>query len=343
MENSITTLDIIGLCLKLDLSARNIYERFHNSCENPEIREFWGKTKANEERHIEFWKALLKMTGRNGLPEIFDSPDSVAEELKSSLNKIQELLKKAENTNSIHETFVIAYRLEFYMMNPAFELLFQILGRNADGLNPEPEYMAHIKSFDEILKKHGLITPELELLGETLLHIWKESTRIAQQTIIDELTAAYNRRGFMVVAEQLAALARRNKSGIGIILIDIDHFKKINEEFGHHTGDRMLKQISEIIKSGLRASDVVGRYGGEEFVIFLPEVRHKGANLVAEKIRTAIAEANIEKTGVTVSIGATDGRISEDPQKSIWEMIKQAESYLYAAKKGGRNMVMWST
>jgi len=343
MENSITTLDIVSLCLKLDLAAKNIYDRFTNTCQNQGIKNFWLETKTTKERHIEFWKTIIKLSSKNGLPEIFDTPDSVAKELKLSLNKTQEILKKAENSNSILETFLIAYRLEFYMMNPAFELLFHILGRNVEGLNPETDYMTHIKGFDEILKKHGLITPELELLGETLLHIWKESNRIARQTIIDELTSAYNRRGFMVVAEQLAELSRRNQSGIGIILIDIDHFKKINEEQGHHIGDRMLKQISAIIKSSLRASDMVGRYGGDEFIIFLPEVRDKGANLVAEKIRSAVEEANIEKTGVSVSIGAMDGHIEKEPQEFIWEMIKQSESYLYAAKKGGRNMVMGNT
>jgi len=340
MENGITTLDIIGLCLKLDLTSRNIYDRFHASCENPGIKEFWGEARADEEQHVEFWKTLIKMAGKKGLPEIFDSPDSVAKELEYSLNKTKELLKETEATNSPGESFLIAYRLEFYLMNPAFELLFHILGRNADGLNPEKGYIRHIKSFDKILKKHDLITPEFELIGEALVHIWKESTRIARQTIIDELTSAYNRRGFMMVAEQLAELAKRNNTGAGILLIDVDHFKKINENSGYQTGDKILKQISDIIKSTLRASDVIGRYGGDEFVIFLPEVRSKGAALVAEKIRSAVEEADIEQTSVTVSIGAMDGRINKDPQDLIWEMIKQAESYLHEAKKGGRNIVM---
>lgn len=343
MKKTITTLEIVSLCLKLDLTAKNIYDRLHSTCENLDIKNFWWKTKLAEEKHIEFWEAIIKLASRNGLPEIFDSPDSVLEDLESVLNKTLELLKKTENSNSIHEAFLIAYRLEFYMMNPAFILLFHILGRNAEGLNPEAEYLTHVKSFDEILKKHDLITQELELIGETLVHTWKESKRLAHHTIIDELTSAYNRRGFMMVAEQLTELSRRNQYGIGIILIDVDHFKKINEEFGLQTGDRILKKVSEIIKSSLRASDVVGRYGGEEFVIFLPEVRHKGASLVAEKIRSAVEGSDIEKTGVTVSIGSMDCHINEAPHELIWEMIKQSESYLYAAKKGGRNMVIGNT
>lgn len=342
MENKATTLDIVSLCLKLDLTARSTYDKFHLQSEDKNLKIFWKKMAAEEDAHIGFWKSLVNMASRSGLPDIFEDADSIAEELKTALTLAQDILEKAENEIPTGKTFLTAYRLEFCMLNPAFELLFHILGRSTGGLNPETEYISHISAFGEEIKKLGIMTPELELIGDTLAHIWKESTKMAKQTIIDELTSIYNRRGFMVVAEQLAALAKRNNSYTGMLLIDIDNFKQINEALGHQTGDRILKKIANIIKDSIRASDLVGRYGGEEFVVFLPEVRDRRAGLVAEKIRLAVKETRIEKTDITVSIGAIDSTIKDDPGKVIWDMVKHAESYLYAAKKGGRNMVMGS-
>lgn len=342
MENKATTLDIVSLCLKLDLTARSTYDKFHLQSEDENLKIFWKKMAKEEDEHIGFWKSLVNMASRSGLPDIFEDADSIAEELKTALTLAQDILEKAENEMPTGKTFLTAYRLEFCMLNPAFELLFHILGRSTGGLNPETEYISHISAFGEEIKKLGIMTPELELIGDTLAHIWKESTKMAKQTIIDELTSIYNRRGFMVVAEQLAALAKRNNSYTGMLLIDIDNFKQINEALGHQTGDRILKKIANIIKDSIRASDLVGRYGGEEFVVFLPEVRDRRAGLVAEKIRLAVKETRIEKTDITVSIGAIDSTIKDDPGKVIWDMVKHAESYLYAAKKGGRNMVMGS-
>lgn len=335
MEKRATTLDIVALCLQLDICARNIYEVFSDSAETPALSAFWKKICAEEAEHIEFWKAAIRIAGRTGLPEIIDSPDTVASELKKSVQEVTSIFDGLSQPKKPgpRDSFLLAYKIEFHALNPAFGLLFHILGKNFEGLNPETGYMSHIKSFGTFLRENSMMTPELELIDEALAHMWKESARMARQTIIDELTEAYNRRGFMLMAEQLSALARRNGSSVGIILMDLDHFKKINKELGHQAGDMILKQITEIIRLQIRTSDILGRYGGEEFAIFLPEVRKNGAALVAEKIKTAIAEANLGGSGIRASTGSLDSAISEDPGKMIWDLVKQAESLLYAAKR----------
>lgn len=343
MENTTTTLDIVKLCLKLDLTAGIIYEKFAESSSNKHMRDFWKKMRSDENMHSGFWKTLVEMASRSGLPDIFENPDDVAQELEAAIIVANNIKEGIGTGSSMIDSFLTAYRLEFCMLNPAFELLFHILGRSTGNINPETEYTSHISAFGEEIKRQGLMTPELELIGETIMHIWKESTKMARQTIIDELTSIYNRRGFMVVAEQLAALSRRNSSHTGVLLIDIDDFKRINESLGHQVGDIILKDVAGKIKSSLRASDLVGRYGGEEFVVFLPEVRDRRACLVAEKIRLAVRNSVIGKADVSVSIGTMEGQIINDPGKELWEMVKRAESYLFAAKKGGRNMVIGNT
>jgi len=121
-------------------------------------------------------------------------------------------------------------------------------------------------------------------------------------------------------------------------MLDIDHFKKINDKYGHTTGDLILSAIAEIITKSVRKTDHLGRYGGEEFIILLPETAAKDAVTVAENLRKAISEHNFHRAGtVTVSCGV----VEIHPQfMSINEFVNEADKKLYRAKDEGRNRVI---
>jgi diguanylate cyclase (GGDEF)-like protein len=132
------------------------------------------------------------------------------------------------------------------------------------------------------------------------------------------------------------------KSFFSIIMMDLDHFKQINDRFGHQTGDDVLGRVCEIIKNNLRKDDLCGRYGGEEFIIILPETDVNGAYIVAEKLRKEIEYAKIlgEMSSVTVSMG-----ISTYPYHAQWkqELVEKADQALYISKELGRNQcTVWS-
>jgi diguanylate cyclase (GGDEF)-like protein len=168
--------------------------------------------------------------------------------------------------------------------------------------------------------------------------------RISKEAMIDGLTGLYNRAAFFKRFKEILAFCGRKNDPVAVLMIDADHFKSINDHFGHQVGDRALRFIAEVIAKNLRESDVAGRYGGEEFSVVLPATGLDGARLVAERIRRLCETGTIYAGGqalkITVSIGLTAlervGVLDAD------DIIRQADEALYRAKNLGRNRtVAW--
>ena len=123
-------------------------------------------------------------------------------------------------------------------------------------------YETHLNRFIEALQSHCAMTPELELLGETLQRLWSDNRLLTQYATHDELTGLLNRRGFWFLARQLAYFSQRNQTNIAVLMLDIDDFRLVNEHYGHPVGDRVLKNIAATVQARLRRSDILGRYGG---------------------------------------------------------------------------------
>jgi len=183
-------------------------------------------------------------------------------------------------------------------------------------------------------------------IGSTLafLLLQKERAEGEAQRLatIDPLTGAWNRRTFHEIAEREMARARRAGQPLSIVMLDIDHFRAVNEKHGHKVGDEVLARFADVVRSALRKEDMVVRYGGEEFVVLLPEVPGPGAVVVAGRIRRAVAGTEIEAAGgkftLTASLGVA-ARLDEGPE-SIDELLDRAGSALALAKERGRNRVV---
>ncbi|UUT10729.1 diguanylate cyclase [Pseudomonas zeae] len=154
----------------------------------------------------------------------------------------------------------------------------------------------------------------------------------------DSLTGVYNRRRFDEKLTEYTLLFRRTGRPFSLLLIDADHFKRINDSHGHAVGDDVLQQLAQLIQSSLRTTDFVARYGGEEFAVLLPEIAKPDTpEVVAEKIRVAVAEAHFPVIGqVTVSIGIG---LADPADNNHNALIKRADQQLYQAKAAGRNQV----
>ena len=178
--------------------------------------------------------------------------------------------------------------------------------------------------------------------------------QIAQQSLlaevqtmatVDWLTDFYNRRHFFRLGEEEIARARRYRHEVSVIMIDIDHFKAVNDTYGHSVGDEVLCAISKRILAGLRQSDIAGRYGGEEFALVLPETDlSSAAETVAERLRDTIACCPIDTTEgplhVTISVGVAGVDV---PHESLLDALSRADTGLYAAKHAGRNrVILWT-
>ncbi len=183
---------------------------------------------------------------------------------------------------------------------------------------------------------------ELQQHFKNVISTLQDKNRILEeQSSRDPLTGIYNRRVFKERIEMEFERFVRYKTGFSLLFFDVDHFKQVNDTYGHEAGDRALKGIAQSTRSVLRKSDVFARFGGEEFVVILFETDIDHALVVAEKLRDLIENAEFMYEGrrvpITISIGVTESRESDADSESV---IKRSDSLLYRAKELGRNRVV---
>lgn len=161
------------------------------------------------------------------------------------------------------------------------------------------------------------------------------------QAMVDALTQLWNRRAFMELAGKELARASRQERSTSALMIDVDHFKKLNDTYGHAAGDEALKEIADRIKDALRTGDHLGRYGGEELVALLPDCGVPGAYAVAERVRRAVRRTALRLQAgdvpVSVSIGAASARHGR-----LEDLLERADQALYQAKREGRDRAVLS-
>lgn len=160
--------------------------------------------------------------------------------------------------------------------------------------------------------------------------------QLEQAASTDRLTGAWNRRRFEEAVESEMALSHRRRDPLSLIMFDLDHFKRVNDTYGHGAGDAVLAGTAQTVRKYLRASDALIRWGGEEFMVMAPATRMDGALGLAEKLRTALAEVDFPDVGhVTMSLGVAEYA----PGESLADWIERTDQALYRAKSEGRNRV----
>jgi diguanylate cyclase (GGDEF)-like protein len=180
------------------------------------------------------------------------------------------------------------------------------------------------------------------LKSRSLVELEETKTKLKYHATIDPLTDIFNRRHFLELSEKMINRDPTSNGHASFLLFDIDHFKKINDQYGHLIGDQVLHGIAQTCMKNLRTDDILGRFGGEEFVILLPETKLDSAKNIAERLRLLVAETPVEtEIGViytTISIGvATKGKAS---RLTIDQMLSRADRAMYQAKQAGRNRVI---
>lgn len=158
---------------------------------------------------------------------------------------------------------------------------------------------------------------------------------------VDSLTGVANRRAVIAALDRDVARSIRTHEPMALMMVDIDHFKNVNDRYGHPAGDKVLCSVVEVLRERVRSQDLVGRYGGEEFMVLLPDTTAKGGYLLAQQLCEAVQALRLEHEGqpipVTVSIGVYGGRLQPGDH---WDMlISAADRALYEAKDRGRNRV----
>ena len=152
----------------------------------------------------------------------------------------------------------------------------------------------------------------------------------------DSLTGIANRREFSSILAREVERAKRYGVPMSLAMYDLDYFKRVNDTFGHDVGDYVLQAVTDLVKENIRATDVVARWGGEEFMVLMPQSDMQAARIVAEKLRLAIAGHGFDKVG---ELTASFGVAAFEPQDDLNSLLKRVDDALYLAKERGRNRV----
>lgn len=277
-------------------------------------------------------------------------------------NKDFETMKKKNKEITINITIVTLVLLFFFVLY--IKSVFKHLKRlTNDVLLYDPKKnnypLKRMDTHDEISIVHNAIitmvtkissyTNKLDKLNASLEEKVQERTKELEASnnelkllaATDPLSKLYNRRYFTNASEHILDIAKRNKTALSIIMLDIDDFKHVNDTYGHKVGDDVIVIIAKILQKYSRASDVVCRFGGEEFIILTPETDISGAKVIAEKIRVEIEKEminiNTVELRLTVSMGIS--QVDNDKDYNIEASIHRADKALYEAKESGKNKI----
>ncbi|MBE7480723.1 MAG: diguanylate cyclase [Polyangiaceae bacterium] len=202
----------------------------------------------------------------------------------------------------------------------------------------------------EKVDRHVLTDGDVFQLGPTVMFRYTYTdasqermlNKLYEASVRDALTGTYNREHFEERLKVEVAYARRHNTVVSLVMFDLDHFKKINDNYGHPAGDAALIYVSQRVQKGLRTEDVFARYGGEEFAVILRGIDLEGSRRVGERLRSTVAATPVEFDGktfpVTMSVGCAT--LSDCPEPSTTALVAIADRRLYAAKHGGRNRVV---
>lgn len=198
--------------------------------------------------------------------------------------------------------------------------------------------------------RHVLTDGDVFQLGPTVMFRYTYTdasqermlNKLYEASVRDALTGTYNREHFEERLKVEVAYARRHNTVVSLVMFDLDHFKKINDNYGHPAGDAALIYVAQRVSKGLRTEDVFARYGGEEFAVILRGIDLEGSRRVGERLRSTVAATPVEFDGktfpVTMSVGCAT--LSDCPDPSTTALVAIADRRLYAAKHGGRNRVV---
>lgn len=234
---------------------------------------------------------------------------------------------------SVAAVFLLAYRSGLRGVLPGVIILFVLpwiaLLSGMASLYPTPPT-------GQLIVALGLI-PLMIVMGIDSDHRRRLTEELHRLAITDGLTGAYNRHYLDRRLRDEMARADRYHLPLSMILLDVDDFKEVNDSYGHHTGDEVLKRLAKAIQDDLRAYDLLARWGGEEFLVALPSTGLEGTLLVAERLRRLVAELELGlERPVTISLGVGSYHRGE----TLAEMIQRADAGLYRAKQDGKNLVM---
>jgi diguanylate cyclase len=281
--------------------------------------------KLNQDLYRKFFIRDIQKESNEQLQKEIQVADDVTKRAgELILNTIKDILKSSEHSSEF------AHKLENYAGDV----------KKANRLDEVTTVLSSLlRDTHELESKHGKIQKKLEKSSVDLESLHVQLTETKKEALRDALTGIYNRRFFD--AEMQRQLARVNKEGAvcSLIMLDIDNFKRFNDDYGHIIGDKLLKTVTGEMKAATRENDMVCRYGGEEFGVICPDIKLKKALEIAERIRRMISEIEFTVRGNLVYVFVSGGVSLLNETDTIKSAVHRADEAMYTAKRSGKNNI----
>lgn len=334
--------EILQLCVRMDEHAERLYAELASVCPEPELRVTFELLARDEAEHTGWWQQLAEAWEQGLLPDLVNDTDELTERLGELDQELESISTAHLERLSIDGMLALAARLEFYMIDPVFSELID-LTEPARADRRQASYQSHLQRLVDAIGRHFTADSLAGLLATTLARTWRDNLRLAVYATHDMLTGLYNRRALETHLPQWAAWSARYGHALAVLLIDIDFFKTVNDTFGHAEGDKALQAVAMALRKATRASDLVLRYGGDEFAVIAPEMDADEYAELCGRINATVRELDVRSADgmhipLSVSIG---GVIVADPAgappRRIENLLAAADRSLYSAKTAGRD------
>lgn len=337
IEGAHEVREILERCVELDRTAYETYKSLSEVCDDADLRGVFDKLATEELQHVEWWTELLEAWESGLVPDIAGEHELVAE-LDMVKRYVDESIAVGFDELCGDDMLDMAAHLEFYMLNPLFGELADIMGPGSH-VDRREAYSRHVMRLVNAIQKHHTDKGPASFLARMLLRSYKDQQRYIALSMEDQLTGLHNRRGILAHLDQWLAWSARYVRPVSIVLLDVDRFKEVNDNHGHVVGDEVLRLVAEALREAARSSDMVGRFGGDEFMVLAPETTGAELTQLMERLHERISAIPQPVMGkdvpVTVSLGGAwlGGGASIDAVT----VIAAADRSLYDAKEGGRD------
>lgn len=328
---------ILELCIELDTHAATTYAALADVCTDEEVSVAFHRMGVEEISHVGWWTELLGAWHEGLVPDVADE-STLLGRLSELAEEIEMLTPSNLAVLSTDQMLDLAAHMEFFMLDPVFGELLDLVNPGSSAEHREA-YSRHVMRLVACIESRHSRTDLAYFLARVLARSFRDQQRLATLAMHDPLTGLYNRRGFYAYVRQWASWSCRYGHPLAVLLVDVDRFKSINDTFGHPRGDDVLRAISAALCQTVRTSDVVGRYGGDEFAILAPETDVAELNLLMDRIVEVVRGMGFtvgeSEARLSVSVGGAmaQGAVPVTPE----QLLAAADHSLYEAKVAGRD------
>lgn len=334
---------ILEQCIAMDEFAATAYSAMAEACAEPDLATVFERMSKEERHHVDWWRDLVDAWDQGLVPDVVNDTEGLERHMRNLFAEMQQTSPN-DFTGVPHDVMLdIAARLEFFMLDPIFGELLDLTEPGGAKKHREA-YARHLERIVGAIEVFYTRGDLASFLARVLRRAWRDNLALATFATRDPLTALFNRRGLMAHLDQWMSWAGRYGRPLGVLLIDVDDFKSINDTHGHAVGDMALQTVAEKLEEAVRGSDLVARYGGDEFSVLAPETSAEELAALGSRLVAAVGEPTLTDWDgapipLSISVGGAVATNAGSPDCKVDGLLAASDRSLYEAKQAGKSRV----